>query len=152
MQLYLSDHLPKYMLEFIDYAVKYLGLDKLRGEIMIDYERSLPEESYGECFGDRSEVAINIARTTFGVTISREDKLKTLAHELTHAKQYLTGKLKCDTDITEESKMWKSVWEGKTYRYKPENEPKKPWEVEAVKFENEIYCKYLEDNLCPSDS
>jgi len=152
MQLYLSDRTPKYVEDFIRYACVYLGLDKLRGDITITIKKSLDAEAYGICWGDRRECEIHIANNSFGQRVSREDKLKTIAHELTHAYQYLTGKLKCDPSITEDNKMWKSVWEGKTYRYKPDNESKKPWEVEAVRFENEVYCKYLEDILCPSDS
>ena len=138
MQLYLSDHLPNYMLEFIDYAVAHLGLDKLRGDILIEYKRRLPEESYGECFGDRSEVEINIAQTVFGETVSREDKLKTIAHELTHAKQYLTGKMKC---VSEEDgdEEWVTHWKKRKYKYRPDKERNQPWEKEAVKYENLIY-------------
>ena len=143
MQLYLSDHLPKYMVEFIDYAVEYLGLDKLRGEILVEYKRRLPEESYGECFGDRSEVEINIAQTTFGQTISREDKLKTVAHELTHAHQYLTGKMRCVSEGVEDEE-WVTHWKKRKYKYRPDKESSQPWEVEAIKYENEIYSKYLE--------
>lgn len=137
MRLYLSDHLPKYIVEFIDYTVGYLGLDKLRGEILVEYKRKLPEESYGECFGDRSEVEINIAQTTFGQTISREDKLKTVAHELTHAYQYLTGKMKCSAEEGQDE--WVTHWKKREYKYKPEDELTQPWEIEAVKYENDIY-------------
>ena len=144
MQLYLSSNIPAYMDDFIRYACVYLGLDKLRGEINITYKTRLDEEAFGCCWGDRRECEIQIGSRTFGESISREDKLKTIAHELTHAHQYLTGKLKCDPSFTE-GKMWTSTWEGKTYRYKPENETKKPWEVEAVHFENEVYYCYLED-------
>ena len=147
MQLYQSNNMPKYLDEFIRYSCVYLGLDKLRGEITINYKPRLDEEAYGTCWGDRSECEINIAMTTFGEKISREDKLKTVAHELTHAYQYLTGKLKCETDADETNVLWKSVWEGKVWRYKPENESKKPWEIEAVKFENEVYACYLEDKF-----
>lgn len=145
MQLYQSDNMPKYLDEFIRYASLYIGLDKLRGEITVNYKSRLEEEAFGTCWGDRRECEINIAKTTFGQPISREDKLKTIAHELTHAYQYLTGKLKCDTNLDEDRVMWKSVWEGKVWRYRPENESKKPWELEAVKFENEVYACYLED-------
>ena len=145
MQLYLSSNFPKYMEDFVYYAASYLGLDKLRGEIQLTYKTRLEDEAYGMCWGDRRECEIQIGSQTYGEKISREDKLKTIAHELTHAYQYLTGKLQCDPSITEDNKMWKSVWEGKTYRYKPENESKKPWEVEAVHFENEVYACWLED-------
>ena len=145
MQLYQSNRTPKYIDEFTRYAMVYLGLDKLRGDITITLKPQLEAESYGLCWGDRQECEIHIASTSFGVKVSREHKLKTVAHELTHAYQYLTGKLKCDPTCNEEHEMWKSTWEGKVYRYKPENESKKPWELEAVRFENEVYYSYLED-------
>ena len=145
MQLYQSERTPKYVNEFTRYAMVYLGLNKLRGNVTVLLKPQLDGEAYGVCWGDRQECEIHIASTSFGVKVSREDKLKTIAHELTHAYQYLTGKLKCDPTCTEEHKMWKSIWEGKAYRYKPENETKKPWELEAVKFENEVYSCYLED-------
>lgn len=147
MQLYLGSNIPNYMDDFIRYACVYLGIDKLRGEITISYKTRLDGEAYGLCWGDRQECEIQIASQTFGETISREDKLKTIAHELTHAYQYLTGKLKCDPDNKELNKMWSSLWEGKRYRYKPDNESSKPWEKEAVRFENEVYYCYLEDNF-----
>ena len=144
MQLYLGSNIPQYMEEFIDFAVGYLGIDRLRGEISITYKTRLEEEAFGVCWGDRSECEIQIGSTTFGEKISREDKLKTIAHELTHARQYLTGQLKCDTSCTTENKMWKSIWEGKVYRYRPQNEVNKPWETEAVELESEIYEEWLE--------
>ena len=116
MQLYLSKNIPNYMDDFIRYACVYLGLDKLRGEINITYKTKLDGEAYGLCWGDRRECEIQIASQTFGETISREDKLKTIAHELTHAYQYLTGKLKCDPDNIDLDKEWSSLWEGKQYK------------------------------------
>jgi len=144
MQLYLGSNMPKYMEQFVYYATCYLGLDKLRGEIVINYKPRLEEESYGLCHGDRKEVEIQIASTTFGQSISREDKLKTIAHELTHAHQCLTGKMK--TSTTGEEDSWFTHWKKRKYRYDPEgDETSKPWEVEAVKFENEIYACWIED-------
>ena len=147
MRLYLSKNIPNYMDDFIRYACVYLGLDKLRGEINITYKTKLDGEAYGLCWGDRRECEVQIASQTFGETISREDKLKTIAHELTHAYQYLTGKLKCDPDNIDLDKEWSSLWEGKQYKYRPDDESGKPWEVEAVHFENEVYYCYLEDNF-----
>ena len=146
MQLSQSKNMPKYMDDFIRYACVYLGLDKLRGEIHISYRTRLEGECYGMCWGDRQECEIQIASQTFGETISREDKLKTIAHELVHAYQYLTGKLKCDPENLDIDKEWSSLWEGKQYRYMPDDEKSKPWEIEAVHFENEVYYCYLEDN------
>ena len=86
MQLYLGSNIPQYMEKFIDFAVEYLGIDKLRGEIHMTYKTRLEEEAFGICWGDRRECEIHIGSQTFGEKISREDKLKTIAHELTHAR------------------------------------------------------------------
>ena len=80
MQLYLGSNMPKYMEQFVYYATCYLGLDKLRGDIVINYKTRLEEESYGLCQGDRREVEIQIASTTFGRGISREDKRRIQIH------------------------------------------------------------------------
>ena len=145
MRLYLSNNTPKYMSDFINYAACYLGLDKLRGEINITYKTSLEEEAYGLCWGDRHECEIHIGSRSFGAKITRENKLKTIAHELTHAHQYLTGKLKCDPEPEDLDNEWASVWEGERLAYKRDEETEQPWEREAVYFENEVYYCYLED-------
>jgi len=145
MRLYLSNNTPKYMSDFINYAACYLGLDKLRGEITITYKTTLEEEAYGLCWGDRQECEIHIGSRSFGAKITRENKLKTIAHELTHAYQYLTGKLKCDPEPEDLDMEWASVWEGERLAYKRDEETEQPWEREAVYFENEVYYCYLED-------
>jgi hypothetical protein len=99
-----------------------LGLDRLRGEINIKLGQTLDGESFGLCWGDRQEAEIHIATKQWGNPINRENKLKTLAHELTHAHQYLTGALKCD--LTNEE--FKSVWHKKEYRYLPDEEADLP--------------------------
>ena len=138
MQLYLGSNIPQYMERFAFFACKELGLDRLRGEITIRLGRTLDGESYGLCWGDRQEAEIHIATKQWGKSITREDKLKTLAHELTHAHQYLSGALKCDLT----SEEFKSVWHKKEYRYLPDDEADLPWEVSARYYEELIYKKW----------
>ena len=84
MQVYLSNNMPKYMEEFAYFAMMYLGIHKLRGEIEIKLsKRNLAEESFGLCWGDRRECEVQIASKQWGEPVSRENKLKTIAHELT---------------------------------------------------------------------
>lgn len=73
-------------------------------------------------------VVIEIAKTCQGEKYSQEEMLITLAHELVHAKQYLTGTLSRDTNR----------WKGKIY-HGYENTP---WEKEAYKLESILYNKY----------
>ena len=133
MQLYLSENTPKFLEEFAHHAMASLGIDRLRGDLEIFYRKRLEEESYGLCWGDRREAEIHLAHTQWGETLSKEERMKSLAHELTHAWQYLTGKLVADPD------RFVAKWMGTTIEYTPENEKYMPWEVEASKMEEEIY-------------
>ena len=140
MQLYLSKRMPKYMTRYIWHSCRVLGLDELRGDITILLKGTLDGESFGLCWGDRREVEIHIATKQWGEPISREDKLKSIGHELTHAQQYLTGRLKCALAETE----FKSTWLGQEYRYAPEDEQSLPWEYEANEMESLIYNEWTE--------
>ena len=138
LQLYLSRNTPQYMKEYIDFAVEFLGLYQLRGEIRIDLaKRNLEEEAFGLCWGNRREAEIQIASKQWGKRVSREDKLKTIAHELTHAYQYLKGELVVN--------RWNdniSRWKDREIHFDPKNETQMPWEVHAIDMENQIYDLY----------
>jgi len=139
MQLSLSNNMPKYMREFIEFCVESLDLDRLRGEIEVSLSRgALDEESYGLCWGDRREVEIHIASKQWGKPLDQKSKLMSIAHELAHAKQYLTGEMKCKNDQY-------TVWKGRKYKYDPETEKNRPWEKEAVRVENKIYEEWVEN-------
>ena len=135
MQLYPSKNMPNYMLEFIDFATEYLGIDRLRGDLHIDLKQTLEDESFGLCWGDKREAEIQIASRQFDATgVTRENKLKTLAHELTHAYQYLTGEL-----VAGDVGDFMSTWQGDIIPYTPETDNDTPWEVEAHDYEERIY-------------
>ena len=144
MQLCRSNNVPKYMEEFINFAMDYLGLYKLRGNLHFTLARAnLEEESFGLCWGDRGEVEMHIASKQWGAPVSREDKLKTIAHEMTHARQYFVGHL-----VPGEQEEFQSMWLGEKVEYNPENEHLTPWEVEAVRLENEIYEEWVKNRSC----
>ena len=68
MRVYPSKNMPNYMLEFIDFATEYLGIDRLRGDLHIDLKQTLEDESFGLCWGDKREAEIQIASRQFGRT------------------------------------------------------------------------------------
>ena len=138
MQLSLSNNMPKYMVEFIDFATQWLGIDRFRGELHIDLKQTLEEESFGLCWGDRGEVEMHIATRQWGAPVSKEDKLKTLAHELTHAHQYFTGHL-----VAGEDESFRSEWLGEAIDYDPQTEDQTPWEQQAQICEERIYQAWL---------
>ncbi len=74
MLLSLSKNTPKYMLEFIDFCCQDLGLDKLRGDVIINFKRgALDDQSFGLTWGDSREVTIEIAGTQHGAPVSTQD-------------------------------------------------------------------------------
>jgi hypothetical protein len=142
MQLTFNTNAPRYMTEFAAFACLYLGLDRLRGNIEIEYKYgSLEDNCYGQCWGDKKDCEIQIASRQFGYPISRREKLMTIAHELTHARQYLKGELL----PTEEGKRT-AMWRGTPIKYNPRCEETQPWEVEASKYEDLIYDAWVGGN------
>jgi len=137
MRLYPSKGTPKYMLEFIDFCCEDLGLDKLRGDVIINFKRgALDGQSFGLTWGDSREVIIEIAGTQHGEKVSKKDKLQTVAHELTHAHQYLTHKMKNMEYVVS------VVWEGKKVTSDKYFDTEMPWEVEAEEAELRLYNKW----------
>ena len=139
MNLYLSKNMPAYMRVYAEFASNYIGLDKLRGEVCVKLKYgTIDDDSYGLCWGDNYGAEIDIATRTCGESISREDKLKTLGHELVHARQYLKRELVAP--------IWNKHcerWQGIDMMYDPVNESSMPWELEATKLEDEIYNAFL---------
>ena len=139
MRVYLSKNMPNYMVEYIDFAIEYLGISRLRGDLHIDLKQTLEDESFGLCWGDRREAEIQIASRQHGEPVSRENKLKTLSHELTHAYQYLTGNL-----VAGEVGDFMSNWRGELISYTAEDDDQTPWEREASDYEERIYEAWID--------
>ena len=143
MQIVMSNNVPKYMEDFVFYACKHLGIDRLRGELEIKLNpRNIDGEAFGLCWGDRSTCEVHIASRQWGESVSRENKLKTLAHELTHAYQYFTGHL-----VAYDVGDYVSRWHGADIKYDPETEDEMPWEQEAYHFEKVIYESWIRSQV-----
>jgi len=140
MLITFSKNTPKYVRDFTYFAARELGLDVLRGDVEFKYcQGSIQEESFGLCWGDNREAELHIATRQFGASINRENKLKTVAHELTHARQYLKRELvAADADVEKPV----AVWCGKEVQYEYADEHNQPWEVEARVLEEKIYLKW----------
>lgn len=86
-------------------------------------------EALGYCSGDRDEVDIEIARTHFGRDLSYLEMMKSLTHEMVHARQYFRGELK-------------NVGTHRIWKNKPANHysyTDSPWEREAYELEEKIF-------------
>jgi len=147
MFLYYSTTTPQYIEEFADWCSEQLGLDKLRGWIDFRWHYGeLEDNAFGLCTGDDREVSIQIATRQYDSPISYEDKLKTVAHELVHARQYLRRELTAHPD---EWELPVSRWKGRTIRYGKgvyaENDT--PWEKEARRLEEKLFKKWIEEEV-----
>ena len=143
MNLYLSKNMPAYMRLYADFTSNYIGLDKLRGEVFVKLKYgNIEGDSYGLCWGDNYSAEIDIATKTMGESISREDKLKTLGHELVHARQYLKREL-----VAPKAPEHCERWRGNNIHYDPRIESDMPWEVEATQLEKEIYDAFVKSGI-----
>lgn len=61
--------------------------------ININIHNKLEDHCLGYCVGDRNTIEIDIARHSYGKNQTFRQLMVTLAHELVHAKQFLTGQL-----------------------------------------------------------
>ena len=144
MIIHFNKQTPEYIREFAYFAARELGMDRLRGECEIRYVYGeLEENSFGLCWGDGRETEIHIASRQYGRTISREDKLKTVAHEMTHARQYLKRELISNKDDVNDNNVAVAKWCGHPTLFNLADETDTPWEVEARLMEEKIYMKWL---------
>ena len=92
--------------------------------------RSKDSKTAGTASRRGNDINIKIANIVFGQA-SVEEKMKTLAHELVHAKQYITGELQFD--------KWKGTPEA-NYLHLPYAET--PWEEEAYRLQEYLYERF----------
>ena len=118
---------------YIQQVLKELGLHKLRTFPMkIEMRKKLALHCQGLCEGTKKEVIITIAThcPDTGRKMTYIEMMKTLTHELIHAKQFIRGQLSGDG-------VWK--WKGRNAdNYKYDNQP---WEKEAYRREDQIFLK-----------
>ncbi len=119
---------PKRFKEFAWQCIEYLGMENLKGDIEITTNKSL-RAYYGLAWGDREEVEIEIS--TFGKHNLKQLR-STIAHELVHARQYLTGQL-----YNGYGHHGTTVFKGRAYNHYMDAD-KQPWEREAEKLEKEM--------------
>ncbi len=109
---------------FVNNALEYMNIHDLEHtDLNIRFVRQLDNGySHGHATGDIGEVDITIA-TNFPFLM----QLRTLAHELIHARQFFSGQL--SSDLT----AWKDV------DYSKADYEDQPWEIEAHKYEDQSF-------------
>tara|TARA_B110000908_G_scaffold63340_1_gene76989 strand:- start:1705 stop:2124 length:420 start_codon:yes stop_codon:yes gene_type:complete len=121
----------KRVVEYANALAKELGLGRMWSKIIfIKFKTTLDDEVQGQCWGSRADgyAEVKIARKSGGEPLDYDEMMRTLAHEMVHAKQYLRGEINAA-----------GGWKGKKPRnYKYENQP---WEKEAYSKEVGLYEK-----------
>lgn len=127
---------PSYLGDFIEAAADSLnmrGMDNLLRFRFVRHIQNNPR-MLGICYSEPGECEIHIVRHPTKKA-RRDIILKTIAHEMIHAHQFFTGRLKIDYI----NRNWCWVWEGSRYTGVCRSEPSLPWEKEAYFMENVIY-------------
>jgi len=109
---------------FVNNALEYMNIHDLEHtDLNIRFVSMLDGGySHGHCIGDIGEVDITIA-TNFPFLM----QLRTLAHELIHARQFWAGELSSDLCA------YKGVDHSNT------EYDEQPWEIEAHKYEDQLF-------------
>jgi len=109
------------------WAMRYLELDISPIPIKINL-RGKVTSVYGDCLDLDHKIVIRLFSST--------EWISTLFHELVHAKQYLYGDLQLENSY--------AYWKGRLLKRKNYDYSNEPWEIEAVKLEDEMTKKYLD--------
>jgi len=107
------------------WAVDYLRLDI--SPIPIHIKLCGPTTTFGDCVDLDHKIVVRL--------FSSPEWLGTLFHELTHAQQYLYGRLQLECDH--------AYWNGELFQRKDFKYSNEPWEVEARKIESKMQKKFL---------
>jgi hypothetical protein len=118
---------------YIKSVLSYLS-PRLRRPVSITVEVStnLENNHYALCWGDKNEIIIELARQSGDTKFTLDDMMLNLAHELVHAKQFLTGQLS----------PVRQNWKSKNYSTTPYS--RQPWEREAYAKEDKLYSIFWE--------
>jgi hypothetical protein len=102
---------------------------RLRRDISIELNviNRCDGDAYALCWGDKNEVFIELARCSRGHRFTLDEMMLNLAHELVHAKQFITGQLS----------PVRMNWKTKDYTKTPYS--RQPWELEAYRKEEKLF-------------
>lgn len=137
--IYEVENLPKHVSllqldRILCYTLDALGLHQ-EAFLLIRFEHDLEENLHG--FFDYDEIE-NELYISICHSLREEDMIRTIIHELIHARQILTGQY-----VPGEGKF-RGTWYGIEYNC---NYDELPWEKEAYALEEEIYVRYSTNML-----
>ena len=124
------------------FFIKKLMPRKRRLKVIVQIVNNLLENEgiHGDCLADDFDV--NHRHYEFIIRLDYDPNdtqlmISTLAHELSHVKQYATGQLRYDYSSSNVS-----IWEGKKYNSDEIDYDDLPWEIDALKSERALMSIY----------
>lgn len=126
------------MIEYAEFCINKLLPRKRRLTIKIDFVKNLSKSEGLDAWCVANDVAKHRKHHDFIIQIdsglSKTDKFKSLAHELTHVKQFAKGEL-----LYDKRNLDVSIWKGQRYIDKNVGYESEPCEVEAVANEEILF-------------
>jgi hypothetical protein len=126
----------RYLKRYATDILRHFFKDRIRRTIPIEIKIvDYLDGDWGQCYGTRSSVTIELARVVKGKKNrkrrpSQSQLIQTLAHELIHAKQFIRG------EINQQNLIWRGQrgpYDCRRLAYR-----KTPWEKEAYSQEKEL--------------
>lgn len=125
----------KLIYRYVDILLKALKLDHLDRDLFIDFVQECDAQTHalGFAWGDKDQVEIEISRSHYHKKLTFLEMMKTLTHEMVHARQFFRGRLKY--------RGFHAIWKGEHMGvYDNKNSP---WEKEAYDLEEKLFNKWF---------
>lgn len=129
---------PRWAGPFIEQVADRLDMRDMNAQIRFFFVPEIEEDKriLGKCYAEKQNLCdIYIAHSAFSRKDSRELKLNTIAHEMVHAHQFLSGRL----GVNYMNRGWCWMWQGARYSDIDRTDEDLPWEREAYLMENVLY-------------
>lgn len=126
----------RYLKRYAKDILRHFFKDRIKRTIPVEIKIvDYLDGDWGQCYGTRSQVTIELARSVKGKKnrkrrTRQEQLIETLAHELIHAKQFIRG------EINQRNLIWRGQrgpYDCRRLAYR-----KTPWEKEAFGQEKEL--------------
>ena len=118
---------------YVDILLHILKIDRLNRDLEIKFVTECDGQALGYCWGDSDEVTIQISRMHYNRKLSFIEMMKSLTHEMVHARQIFRKQLT--------NNGVHRTWNGQSadhYSYE-----ESPWEKEAYELEEKLFKEWF---------
>jgi len=132
--------------EIVWWCLDMLMPRKRNLDISLTFKKTLEDGAWGFCYGgdDDNEYFIEIDHR-LSRTVSKEELIETIIHEMIHVFQSTTGRMK-DRFKGGYKQLWKCK-DGKYRNYHNTEYAKQPWETEAYRMQGPLTKSFMKEML-----